>query len=499
MKRLKSRGAARICAAKIGLLVTAALMAALAVSSTAQAQFEVGGLGGLQAVKDGTPAQQTAYNVLSETNSRFARITIPWISIAPATPPAGFDASNPASPGYKWTILDREVRAAAANHQQVIIATFHAPTWAIGPNFPSGTPGSGDIIPGAWSPNITMLKQFYQALATRYSGSFNSPSSGPGPLPRVRYWEIWNEPDISGYLAAQNQASYYRNMLNSSYAALKSIHRDNMVIFGGMSGVGGYDRWSISPLKFAAEVLCLRRVGPSFVRHGPCPVKAHLDALAEHPYAFASSPTKHAYQYDDLLLADMSKLRTLLDTAKRLHTIRGSNQQLWATEFVWPTNPPNTVLGDSPAKAARFVAYGMYELWSAGVSTVIYAALRDSASATDPTLSGTGLLTADGTPKLTLRAFAFPFIASVSRKGGYAWGRVPVSHSVKVFVQHQRGGRWRTVKSVRTGRDGVFTAKFPARGNGTYRAQVAHGQLSLPYFSAKIPGKRLHLASPLLG
>ena len=103
------------------------------------------------------------------------------------------------------------------------------------------------------------------------------------------------------------------------------------------------------------------------------------------------------------------------------------------------------------------------------------------------------------TPKLTLSALAFPFIASVSAKGGYAWGRVPVSHRVKVLVQHQTRRGWRTAKSVRTGPDGVFTAHFPAHGNGTYRAEVAHGQVSLPYFSAKIPRKRLHLASPLLG
>jgi hypothetical protein len=489
----------RSCAAKVGLVATVLLTAMLAVSPTAQAKFEVGLVGGQQAAAVGTPAQEAAYRVLTETDSRFTRITVPWTSIAPAAPPAGFDAANPASPGYSWTILDRAVRAAAANHQQVIIGTFHAPTWALGPNFPAGSPGSGDVTPGSWEPNITMLTQFLHAMAVRYGGDFADPENPGLSFPRVRYFEIWNEPNISGYLAAPDQAAYYRNMLNASYATLKSIHHDNFVVFGGMAGVGGYDRWSISPLKFAAQVLCLRRVGRSFVRNGPCPVKAHFDGLAEHPYAFASSPTKHAYRYDDLLLADMSKLRTVLNTAKRLHTIAGDHQQLWATEFVWPTNPPNNVLGDPPATAARFVAYGMYELWSAGVSTVIYAALRDAVSASDPTLSGTGLLNTDGAPKPTLQAFAFPFIASVNRKGGYAWGRVPVSHSVRVFVQHKRGGRWRTVKSVRTGRDGVFTAHFRARGNGTYRAQVAHGPISLPYFSAKIPGRRLHAASPLLG
>ena len=381
----------------------------------------------------------------------------------------------------------------------MIIDPLRAPTWAIGPNFPTGAPGSGDITSGSWEPNISMLAQFIHALAVRYSGNFPDPAHPGLALPRVRYFETWNEPNISGYLAAPDQASYYRNMLNAAYSTVKSVHGDNKVLFGGMAGVGGYDSWSIPPLKFAAQVMCLRRVGHKFVRNGPCPVKAHFDILADHPYAFASSPTKHAFKYDDLLPADMPKLRTLLNTAKRLHTIRGSNQQLWATEFAWATNPPNTTIGDSGPNAARYLAYALYEMWSAGVSMVIYAPAIDNLVGANLSESGTGVLNADLTPKLTLQALAFPFIASVNRKGGYAWGRVPVSHSVKVFVQHQRGSSWRTVKSVRTGRDGVFTAHFRARGNGTYRAQVAHGQISLPYFSAKIPGKRLHLASPLLG
>ena len=137
----------------------------------------------------------------------------------------------------------------------------------------------------------------------------------------------------------------------------------------------------IPPLKFAAEVMCLRIAGHKFVRNGPCPVKAHFDILAEHPYAFASTPTKHAYKYDDLLTADMPKLDSLLNTAKRLHTITGSDQQLWATEFAWATNPPNTQVGDPEANAARFVAYGLYELWSAGVSVVIYAPAIDGSTA----------------------------------------------------------------------------------------------------------------------
>jgi hypothetical protein len=464
--------------------------------SLAQAQFELGLQDpALQSMSSPT-TNSAAFNVFTTIDGKVERIAINWNLIAPATLPAGFDGANPDSAGYRWTGLDAAIKLAAEHHKQVILCDLHAPTWATGPNHPT-TPISGDISAGAWDPNVRMFAQFSRALAARYSGSFVSAASGR--LPRVRYFEIWNEENISGYLAAPSNVIEYRELLNAGYQAVKAVHADNKVIFGGMAGVGGYDPWSISPLKFAAQVMCLRRVGHRFVRNGPCPVKAHFDILAEHPYAFASSPTKHAYQYDDLLVADMPKLHALLDTAKRLGTIKG-NKALWATEFAWATNPPNTPIGDSPANAARYVAYALYELWAAGVSTVIYAPVIDHPfTASNLAGSGTGLLNVDLTPKLTLSALAFPFIASVSAKGGYAWGRVPVSHRVKVFVQHKTRRGWRTARSVRTGPDGVFTAHFPAHGNGTYRAQVAHGQISLPYFSAKIPGKRLHLASPLLG
>jgi hypothetical protein len=466
--------------------------------SLAQAQFQLG-LQDLRLQSMSSPTRNSAaFNVFSTIDGKFERIGINWYLTAPAALPTGFDGGNPASAGYTWTSLDAAIKLAAEHHKQVILAEVRAPSWALGPNHPTG-PMSGDITGGAWDPNVTMFAQFIHALAVRYSGSFVSAASGR--LPRVRYFEIWNEENISGYMAAPSNVTEYRKLLNAGYQAVKSVHADNKVIFGGMAGVGGYDPWSIPPLKFAAQVMCLRRVGQRFVPNGRCPVKAHFDILAEHPYAFASSPTKHAYQYDDLLVADMPKLRALLDTAKRLRTIRGDNQLLWATEFAWATNPPNTPIGDSPGTAARYVAYALYELWAAGVSTVIYAPAIDNplTASTNLSESGTGLLNADLTPKLTLTALAFPFIASVGAKGGFAWGRVPVSHRVKVFVQHKTRRGWRTAQSVRTGPDGVFTAHFPAHGNGTYRAQVAHGQISLPYFSAKIPGKRLHLASPLLG
>jgi hypothetical protein len=250
---------------------------------------------------------------------------------------------------------------------------------------------------------------------------------------------------------------------------------------------------SISPLKFAAELFCLRRVGTAFVRAGSCPVPARFDIFAHHPYTIAATPTKHAYAYDDVLIGDMSKLSRLLSTADRLHTVAPDiKHELWVTEWGWITNPPNTSEGDPDATAARYVAYSMYEMWKNGVQMVIWQDVQD-VDAPDADGAGRGLYFQSGQPKLTLQAFAFPVVAGVHGGRGFAWGRAPVSRRVRVFVERAAGRRWKVISTTRTASDGVFDVTFRARGNGLYRAQIAHGATSLAYKSTPIPPKRTNL------
>jgi hypothetical protein len=153
------------------------------------------------------------------------------------------------------------------------------------------------------------------------------------------------------------------------------------------------------------------------------------------------------------------------------------------------TNPPDSTVGDSFNAAARYVAYAMYEMWKAGISRVIWQGITDQSP---NQLSGSGLETKTGHPKPQMQAFTFPFIASVDHGKGYGWGRIPGFRRVKVTVQRRTRHGWRRVASTRTGRDGVFTIHFAAKGNATYRAQGPHGVTSLPYFSARIPARRTH-------
>jgi hypothetical protein len=468
------------------LALAAAGLACGLVPGLAQAHFEVGlqdpGLG-----PDGTSAQTRAAQAAMRTIAgSVVRVGLPWASVAPGgrTLPPGFRASDPGDPRYRWSAIDGAVRSAVDDHRRVLFQIADAPVWA-----QSRGPRRPFVSPGAWNPNPAMYAAFIDAAARRYSGSYPDPLRPGAMLPRVRDWEAWNEPNIPGDFSAPHPVSAYRTLLNRAYRVLKAVHRDNIVVLGGLAPVSPVPG-STPPLDFGADLLCLHRVGASFRRNRSCPERADFDVFAIHPYSLAATPTKHAYNPGDVLVGDMSKVGALVRTADRLHTTgERIHHRIWVTEFAWVTNPPDALLGDSEPTAARYVAYSLYQMFKSGVSLVIWLTVLDEPTDGFP---GQGLYASSGRPKLTLRAFAFPCVAGVGGGHGFAWGRVPVSHRVRVIVQRAAGRGWLTVATRLTSADGVFSARFSSRGPGLYRARVLGGPTSLSYDSRPIPAKRIH-------
>jgi hypothetical protein len=164
------------------------------------------------------------------------------------------------------------------------------------------------------------------------------------------------------------------------------------------------------------------------------------------------------------------------------------------TEFSWDTNPPDPA--GVPLKLhARWTAEALYQMWSAGVDTAIWLALRDeplSASFIQGGLylRGSGGLATDK-PKPALTAFAFPFVAYVRDKGVYVWARTPWGRPANVVVERRRGSTWQRLAVVRTDRFGIISTTI----QGTFaksdvlRADTASAR-SLP-FSLTQPPDRL--------
>lgn len=460
------------CAAALGLVVLSLALAPAAAYGRLQLGLQDPGFD-----SRATPAEaNAAYNAVAAFHGSFVRVPVNWASIEPV---AGT---------YRWAGLDSTVDSASRHHLAVIIQFFNAPTWAQGPG-----PQRPYVSPGAWDPNPTAFADFVRGTALRYSGSSPDPLNPGATLPRVRYWEIWNEPNIPGYFSAPDPVSAYRALLDGAYGALKGVHPDNVVATGGLAPISPVPG-STPALDFAADLLCLHRAGGGFRANRQCPQRAEFDVFAIHPYSLAATPTKRAYKSGDVLVGDMPEVGALIGTADRLHTASPRiHHRIWVTEFAWPTNPPDPQLGDSPSTAARYVAYSMYEMWRSGVSLVIWLWAIDTPADDIP---GGALYAASGAPKLTEQAFAFPVVAGVSRGHGFAWGRVPVSGRARVVVERAVGRRWRAVARLTIGSDGTFYVGFPAHGNGLYRARVIGGPTSLPYNSKPIPPRRTHAYNP---
>jgi hypothetical protein len=210
----------------LGALVAATAVGALAVPAT--------GVAGVAAVQDDvlTTAPLTSIptriDMVKQTKAKVTRIDILWSLVAPNPPAVPTDPNDPA---YDWTRLDAIFTGLTEAGITPIVSTYSTPTWAIaGRNTPHKT---------AYNPNAPRPAQFaafMQAVATRYNGFFIPPGAA-GPLPRVRHYEIWNEPNLKAFFSANGRSTVaaYAKLVKAAYPKIKVGNRNAMVI----AGVGG--------------------------------------------------------------------------------------------------------------------------------------------------------------------------------------------------------------------------------------------------------------------
>jgi hypothetical protein len=417
------------------------------------------------------------------------RLTLNWRFVAPAgtTKPLGFVATDPLDPHYQWGAFDQEVKLVAAHGLEPIVIVFLAPAWA-----EDSTTGPA----GTRTPNPAELGAFAKAAALRYSGSL------PG-LPRVRYWQVWNEPNLSRFLSPQIEdgkdvsPGIYRAMVNQMTAAVHNAQPDALVIAGGNSAYGGQGVPvpSVAPLRFMRELLCM---SGGKRPHATCKAHTAFDVWSHHPYT-AGDPGHHAYYPDNVSLPDLPRMRSLLTAAVRAkHIVSAQRPLFWVTEFSWDTSPPDAA--GAPAKLqARWVSEALYRMWTYGVSLVTWFQLRDQPMSAS--IFQSGLYYDDGSsyrlnePKPGLAAFRFPFVAYKVRGRILIWGRVPPQAGrTRVRVEQTIGLGWRTCALLRPNRFGIFQARLKLPRYGSLRARVGTATSSLP-FSLKAPPP-LQLWSP---
>jgi hypothetical protein len=401
--------------------------------------------------------------------ARFVRINLPWAAVAGRAPA---DPSDPGDDAYDFRAIDAAITAARAKGLEPLLTITGAPGFAEGPGKPSSAPA------GTWKPDATAYGQFARAVAIRYSGRYQG-------LPGVRYYQAWNEPNLSTYITPQYEGKrstapdIYRRLLNSFYEGVKGVDRGNLVITGGTAPYGDPPGGARTrPLTFLRSLLCLR--GHKRLRKAAkCPQKAKFDVLAHHPINTTGKPTKPAISRDDASIADFGEVRGILRAARKRHTLgAGRRPQLWATEVWWSSRPPDP-RGLRLRKQALYIEQALYLLWRQGAKVAINLQARDPRYQQGAPQVYAGLYFSDGAPKPALTAFRFPFVTDRKSKGALrAWGKAP--EGGRVTIQRKRGGRWRAVKRLRVGAGKVFSTKLRLRGKQRLRAVVG-GERSLTW------------------
>jgi len=394
------------------------------------------------------------------------RLALYWVSVLNGKG----EPSNPAQwdhPDYNWAWFDAQVRRAKANGLAPIVSIQEAPAWAT-------FGGVGHID----RPSPAKLAQFAHAAATRYSGT-KTPAGATTPLPAVRFWQVWNEPNRGYFLSPQVvdgrmvSADWYRGMVDAMGSAVRAVDGRNRIVAGGLAPMArtGHP----SPLGFMRALLC---VSPELKR--TCDLRGNpvdLDIWAHHPYT-PGAPTRKAKGKGDVMISGLPKMSRLLRTAIRLGQVRTRRPvELWATEFAWDSAPPDPRA--LPMKIhARWTSEALYRMWKAGVSTITWFLVQDEPMSSSRYQSG--VYTVTGKRKRSFTAFRFPVVAFRATGGIRVWGRTPRGTNGRVQLFVRSGSLWRPLGRLRTTRYGIFQHTFRTPYRGPVKAAFRREQ-SLPF------------------
>jgi hypothetical protein len=414
------------------------------------------------------------WNRAKATNSKTMRINLYWSQTASSRP---FVPRNHLDPNYDWSVPDRALLAAKQRGIDVVLTVFLAPRWAEGSNRPS----EDQARAGTWRPNADAFGDFAHAVATRYNGKFFG-------LPKVKWFEAWNEPNIPQYLTPQWDGKkpvtpdIYRELLNSFYAGVNAANNPGAkVVTAGTSPIGdkrGGKR--MRPYFFWREVMCLKH-NKKLKKNKKCAGKgkdrARFDVYAHNAINAGKNegPRSKPRHRDDGVPANFKALTKIVNKARKQKTILPKKKkQGWSTE-TWYESKPGQPNAASPKKQARLMQEALYVLWKQKVSRVFFLQLRDSPY--DPKAHRlanfqTGVYKVDNKPKPSLKAVRFPFVADrKSRKKVTLWGISPKGGKVTI----KRGKR--TVKKVKTRKGKVFVTNAKLKkGKGKHKLRAQAGK-----------------------
>lgn len=218
---------------------------------------------------------------------------------------AGADHRTPPAAGaqYDFSKVDAlQAEAAAHGIKLQLTLTGPAPAWAtkdgkVGPN----------------TPDPVKFGAFVRTVAAHFKG-------------RVDRYSVWNEPNLSAWLAPSKTApKQYRALYKSAYTAIKTVDPSSKVLFGELAP--NRDGRTIAPISFIRQA-------------APKGAKLKADGFAHHPYQFTVAPGKRTGGPEDAPISQLDRLTKTLDQvakAKGLSNPKGKGLDLYLTEYGYLT------------------------------------------------------------------------------------------------------------------------------------------------------------------
>jgi hypothetical protein len=259
--------------------------------------------------------------------STIVRLLVQWNLVAPQRPS---QATDPFDPVYRLDDIDEAVRSAQKMDQEVMLTISGTPRWANGGQNPNRMPR-----------NLRDFTNFSRAIASRYSGRFAG-------YPYVRFWSVWNEPNLQRFLAPQFDSkgrsvapANYAKLYAAAYSGLKAGNSSAQIAIGETSARGSDKPAGIrpthSPGKFAELVA---KANP----------RLKFAAWAHHPYPSTPNlPPSQKVKWPNVSLTSLPRFH---DSLKKW--FRQKNPQIWVTEYGHQTRPQDS-LGVSYATQSKYI------------------------------------------------------------------------------------------------------------------------------------------------
>jgi polysaccharide biosynthesis protein PslG len=255
---------------------------------------------------------------------------------------------EPQKGNFDWTFYDRAFGKLSESGINVLGIIDYSAPWA------TEDPSRADA--DKYMPNIQEWRTYVGKVVDRYGG-------------KVKYWQIWNEPNIPTFFKPEPNTAQYMGLLKNASEVIRNKDGAAKVVLGGLSGVDvGY-----------LQTLKTMDAGRYF------------DVLAVHPYRldFKSPPESGGLERD---LANIEKI------AKEF-----GGKEVWLTEFGWPTDSAEGVSEDIQAKyLARTY---LISLSFSNIKKVFWYDFRDDGNNSNFREDNFGLVERDYTPKKSFLAY----------------------------------------------------------------------------------------------